>query len=280
MLGECAPALTAARSAGLRVITEIYILLSADSIVEQERLRYPDWEPIDLEYETFRRELSPEKRLLANTDFAICPSEAVREDLVANFGFRRESATVLPYGVEDEWLGIQNRPVPGRILFAGSACLRKGIHYLALASEILAAHGRKYEFRVAGDVSDSIRNHPRCRLLHFLGRIPRYHMIEELRTADVFVLPTLAEGSAEVIYQALAAGVPVVTTNAAGSVVRNGIEGLIVPERDAESLADALSGIVEDRGRRTAIAIRANRLAADYTWTRYGDRLRELLQTV
>ena len=50
----------------------------------------------------------------------------------------------------------------------------------------------------------------------------------------MFVLPSLAEGSAEVTYEAIAAGVPVVTTRAAGSVVRDGIEGRIVPERDPD----------------------------------------------
>jgi len=62
-----------------------------------------------------------------------------------------------------------------------------------------------------------------CRSLSFLGRVPRDRIHEEFQTADLFVLPTLAEGSAEVTYEALAAGLPVITTKSAGSVVRDGI---------------------------------------------------------
>jgi len=50
------------------------------------------------------------------------------------------------------------------------------------------------------------------------------------------VLPSLAEGSAGVIYEALASGFAVITTESAGSVVRDGIEGFIVPEGDPQAL--------------------------------------------
>ena len=49
-------------------------------------------------------------------------------------------------------LSVPDEPVRGRILFAGTADLRKGIHYLAMAAEKLVEHGLHYEFRVAGNV--------------------------------------------------------------------------------------------------------------------------------
>ena len=82
-------------------------------------------------------------------------------------------------------------------------------------------------------------------------------MVNEFRQADVFVLPTLAEGSAEVINEALGAGIPVVTTPAAGSVVRDGIEGRIVPERDPAALAAAIDELLSDRPLRARMALAA-----------------------
>jgi len=91
------------------------------------------------------------------------------------------------------------------------------------------------------------RKPEQCRHLKFLGRIPRAQIAGEFAAADLLVLPSLAEGSAETTYEALACGVPVVTTLEAGSVVRDGIDGRIVPSRDPVALADAIAEIVEDR---------------------------------
>ena len=233
MLGECPPAMIAARERGLKTVSEIYIMLSTDSVVAEERKRFPDWEPEDPDYERFRKELASEDTLLRNTDIAVCPSEGVRADLVRNFGFPVERTVIIPYEVEDSWLKIASAPVPGRILFAGAAGLRKGIHYLARAAAILRSQGYRYEFRIAGDVEPRVREHPDAAALTFLGRVPRSEIADEFASADVYALPSLGEGSAVSTYQALAVGIPVVTTLAAGSVVRDGVDGYIVPERDA-----------------------------------------------
>jgi glycosyltransferase involved in cell wall biosynthesis len=168
---------------------------------------------------------------------------------------------------------VRNEPVCGRILFTGTAELRKGIHYLAMAAEKLVLRGGRYEFRVAGNVERSIANQEQCRHLNFLGRVPRAQIAGEFAAADLLVLPSLAEGSAETTYEALACGVPVVTTLEAGSVVRDGIDGRIVPSRDPEALANAIADIIEDRQKRQRMSRAARHRAHDYTWERYGERL-------
>jgi glycosyltransferase involved in cell wall biosynthesis len=71
---------------------------------------------------------------------------------------------------------------------------------------------------------------------------------------------------AEVTYEALACGLPVVTTRATGSVVRDRREGRIVPERDPKALADAIEQIVEDGALRDQLAIAARQRAHEFTW--------------
>src|SRR5437667_10692292 len=107
-------------------------------------------------------------------------------------------------------LSVPDEPVRARILFAGTADLRKGIHYLAMASEKLVEQGFHYEFRIAGDVEHSVANQRECRYLTFLGRVPRAGMTREFASADLFVLPALAEGWAEARSGALACGGTVV----------------------------------------------------------------------
>src|SRR5258705_10201873 len=106
-------------------------------------------------------------------------------------------------------LQLKSCTIPGTVLFAGTADLRKGIHYLAMAAEELKCRGRSYESRIAGNVTPKIAQRQECRQLTFLGRVPRDQMQNEFARADILVLPSLAEGSAEVTYEALAAGIPV-----------------------------------------------------------------------
>lgn len=273
MLAEASPFLIEARRRGLKVVNEVYILISTEKIVAEERRAFPGWELEQQNYDLIRSEFYERDPLLTETDLAICPSEAVRDDLVKNHGFNSEKTAIVPYGMNTTWLALDPKPQRGRILFVGTADLRKGIHYLAKAAEQLHGRGRKYEFRVAGNVSPEISRRPECQRLNFLGRVPRDRIHEEFQSADVFVLPSLAEGSAEVTYEAMAAGVPLVTTRAAGSVARDGIEGRIVPERDANALAKAIEQLVEDRQLRERLANAARERARDYTWEKYGERL-------
>jgi glycosyltransferase involved in cell wall biosynthesis len=90
----------------------------------------------------------------------------------------------------------------------------------------------------------------------------------------------LTEGSAGVTYEALAAGVPVITTAAAGSVVRDGADGVIVPERDTGVFAEAIVSIVNNRQWRDELAASARERAAGYTWPRYGERLLAALRSM
>lgn len=280
MLGEGRPFLIEARRRGLVTVAEVYILLSTERILAEERRLFPDWEPEAPDYEALRRGFGHEEGLPQLADHFICPSAAVQTDLVESWGVAPHRTTLVPYGMNPSWLELQCQPQRGRVLFVGTADLRKGIHYLAMAAEKLRAQGHQYEFHVAGNVSDQVRQQPLCRHLTFLGRIPRDRIQKEFSAADVFVLPSLAEGSAEVTYEALAAGLPLITTAAAGSVAREGIEGRIIHERDPVALAAAIEQVVEDRTLRARMALAARERARDYMWEKYGERLVAALQNV
>ncbi|WP_376705423.1 glycosyltransferase family 4 protein [Mesorhizobium sp. ISC25] len=211
--------------------------------------------------------------MLDHADILVCPSEFVRADLVDNFGVEPARTRIVPYAVAPSWFDIAPRPQRGRVLFAGTADLRKGIHIFGQASQMLMKAGDHYEFRVAGEVSPRIRARPEVGALTFLGRVPRDKVHIEFQRADVLVLPSLVEGSAGVTYEALAAGVPTVTTRAAGSVVRHGTDGLIVEEGSPLALAEAIAKIVSDRALRDRMSLSARDHARTFSWERYRQRL-------
>ncbi|MEQ1751410.1 MAG: glycosyltransferase family 4 protein [Prosthecobacter sp.] len=273
MLNEYTTLMRAARAQGLKVVSEIYILMSTQRLLKEESLRFPGWGGEVPDFDLVMREFGWEGAPIGDADLYICPSEAVADDLVENWNVDRSATCMVPYGMNPSWLQLIPAPQTGRVLFVGTADLRKGIHYLAMAAEKLNAQGFHYEFRVAGHVTEQVRQQPICRYLNFLGRIPRDCIHEEFQQADLFVLPSLAEGSAEVTYEALAAALPLVVTKAAGSVVRDGVEGIIIPERDPHALGDAIHKIIEDRALRSRMASASRERARDFTWEKYGERL-------
>jgi glycosyltransferase involved in cell wall biosynthesis len=179
---------------------------------------------------------------------------------------------VVPYAVTPSWLELNCAPEIGRLLFAGSANVRKGIHYLARAATLLKGH---CSVVVAGNVSETVLRHPAASDLIFLGHLSKSEMALEFARADVFVLPSLAEGSASVTAEALGAGLPVVTTQAAGSIVRDGIDGIIVPERDPHAVVEAVLSIVHDRDKRNAMGLAARERAQAFTWDAFADKVIE-----
>ena len=261
--------LEAARAAGLRVVVDVFITPLAHHIVEDERRRFPDIEPPSDAEGELDREDERNRREFACADLLLCPGENVVAGVRSYAEGRNKAVAMVPYGCGVNFEGRRNTPVKGRILFAGTADLRKGIHYLGMAASSLARRG--WDFRVAGNVPEAIRRHPLMKDLNFLGRLPAPAMREEFLAADAFVLPTLAEGCASVVHEAVMAGCPVVTTAASGTLVRDGQGGRIVPERDADALAEAIARVVEDRAMRDDLAESCRKLGEELSeeaWTR------------
>jgi glycosyltransferase involved in cell wall biosynthesis len=184
---------------------------------------------------------------------------------------------VVPYGVNPGRFGVPHRPRRSagdrlRVLFAGEVRLRKGAPDLL---EALRLHGPgRVEARLVGGVRLARKRlEPYAEVARFEGAVPRSRMRELFAWADVFVLPSLCEGSATATYEALAAGLPVVATPNTGSVVRDGVEGFLVPIRSPEAIADRLERLVSDRERLAAMSASARSRAAEFGWDRYGERL-------
>ena len=252
MFGEGLEFLKAAKIQGLRVAVDVFITPIAHRIVSDERRSHPAWEGTNCE--TDERSEPRIREVLELADLLLCPGQNV-VDGVKFFGEALvQKCRIVPYGSGIDFNGRRNEPIPGRVLFGGTAELRKGIHYFAAAAQQLRASGINADFRVAGNATESIRTQPACSALRFLGRIPRDTMQEEMLRADVLVLPTLAEGSASVIAEALAAGLPAITTPSAGSIIIHDQSGILVPERNSSELAAAISGLIADRSKRRYLA--------------------------
>lgn len=281
-LGNGGSFLDSAKRHGASIVTDFIITPRYLEIEDAERRRWSGWESrttTNSTIELFCRRMS---HLVQISDLYLCPSQTVARDLATLPGFDPARVRLVPYGISGVLIE-QAKPIPGRVLFAGAAGLRKGIPYLAEAARILKERAQEIEVVVAGTVTDAVRCRAETSALSFLGQIGREAMAREMARADIFCLPSLAEGSATSVFEAMANGLPIVTTPSSGTVVEDGIEGFIVPERDPEAIATAIGAIVKDREMRARMSVAARATAARYDDAACGERfvevIRELLVT-
>ncbi|MDR6288251.1 glycosyltransferase involved in cell wall biosynthesis [Inquilinus ginsengisoli] len=275
---ECLEQLQAARSRGLWTAVEQNIAAreTVDRLAWEEQERFPDWERPAMPTASAEAFGTREKAEWAEADMIVCPSEFVRQT-VADSGGPAHRCIVVPYGVDTRFqIPVRNRQQgPLRVLTIGTVGLRKGSPYILEAARQMRGQA---VFRMVGSGKAPAAAHAGLDgVAEFTGPIPRLEIIAQYAWADVFLLPSLCEGSATVIYEALAAGLPVVTTLNSGSVVRDGIDGFIVPIRDAGAITNALRLLHDDRAQLFEMSHNARFRARDFDLPSYGRRLCDAL---
>lgn len=231
--------------------------LTAELVRSQLR-RWPDWDRYEdrlLEAQrNAARGVVREETEWALADRIVGGSEFVREGLIA-MGVPAAKIHVVPYGVDPNSYSAVGHTMkeitsdkpgqPLRVLFAGKVGVWKG------APDLLEALGYLpsgcVEARLVGRIDlhvDKLSKLPSA--VEFLGAVPRARMAELYRWADVFVCPSISEGSAGVTYEALMSGLPVIATPNAGAPVRDNVDGMLVPIRDAQALATALKRYLDE----------------------------------
>lgn len=272
--GDALEQMRAAKQQGLWTAVEQMIAPRdvVETLLDQEMMRFPKWAGPVRDNPHARLFADREKAEWRLADVIVCPSEFVRKHVVA-CGGPEDRCVVVPYGVNASAAIDRPARMPGpiRVLTVGEVGLRKGSPYVVEAARLMEGAAR---FRMAGRVRvpDDVKQEI-SQWVELRGIVPRSQIVEEFRWADVFLLPSLCEGSATAVYEALAAGLPVITTENTGSVVRDGIEGFIVPVCDPEAIATAVRALADNPELRRSMSTNALLRAAEHTVEAYGERL-------
>lgn len=253
-------------------------------MLRSEAERWAGWEGEEDEIDLSGRLSEREEAEWRLADRIVCGSSFARDTLV-ELGADATRCSVVPYaghvarsrvgGLPDgSRRGAHDRPL--RVLFVGTLQLRKGLPYLLAAVDLLPRSA--FEIRLVGPPKLAPHAmHLLAQRTEVIGAVPRGEVDRHYDWADVMVLPTLSEGSANVCYEAMAAGLAVVTTPNAGSVITDGVDGLLVPARDAEALAAALARLEADRALLAAIAAEARVVSGHASLLDYAASLRALV---
>jgi glycosyltransferase involved in cell wall biosynthesis len=188
-------------------------------------------------------------------------------------GFPEEKLYYLPRGVDVERFKPGERPPVFRAVFSGALIERKGIHHLLEAWHSLNL--KDAELWLVGAVHDEARQHLKnywrdnIKVVGFARDVENY-----LSQGTIHIFPSQCEGSAKVVYEAAACGLPQITTREAGDVVNDGVEGIIVPPANVGRLAEAILQLYRnpDTVARMSIAAR-RRVVENYTWDHFRTRL-------
>lgn len=197
-------------------------------------------------------------------------------------GIKPEKISVIPFGAPVDYF----HPKPKtdklfRALFVGRVGPRKGVHYLLKAwqelqlpeAELLLVGINEFPQGYLGKYGDSIR---------YVPSVPHACLNDYYSSANVLVLPSLVEGLPLVVLEAMACGIPIITTTNAGvsDIISNGVEGFIVPIRDVEALKEKMEWCYSNPLELSAMGIAARRQAEHLTWSLYRQRLASQVKQV
>jgi glycosyltransferase involved in cell wall biosynthesis len=211
-------------------------------------------------------------RKIAAADFIVCISSYARSQLMYLSPYDCWSKLHLcRLGIDPHLFSPLPRNSPSvdksarafEILCVGRLTPAKGQHLLLDALRQLLDQGRNVRLRLVGNGPDesSLRAHAaRLNLADrviFEGPVNQDLIRSVYALADVFCLPSFAEGLPVVLMEAMSMGIPCLTTSIAGipELIRHGIEGLLVPPSDLDALVNALAKIIDDDSLRTSIAM-------------------------
>ncbi len=168
---------------------------------------------------------------------------------------------------------------PIKVLFAGSMGQRKGLGDLFEAVRLL--NSKDIELVIMGSLQTDMSFY-RGILQNFTYEPGRSHqqVLSLMRTCDIFCLPSIVEGRALVMQEAMSQGLPIIITPNTGGedLVIEGETGFLVPIRSPEAIAEKLLWFINNRSKIPIMGEKAKRYAATYTWENYGKTVIESIK--
>lgn len=204
-----------------------------------------------------------------------------------NLGVLEEKIEIVPNGVDfTEAKSITAEKNPRRIVCVGRLSWEKGHEYLFGAMPEILKSFPDARLVLAGagareaELKELAEKTGIAGVIDFLGNLPHNEVISEIKKAEVFICPSLAEGLGIVFIEAQACGTPVIGTNVGGipDVIENGRTGILVPPRDSSAIAEAIKRIFEDKAFAEEIVKNANESVKKFDWNKITEQVSEIYQ--
>lgn len=267
---------TAARELNLRRIYDLPIAYwqTLRQLLAEEVERLPGWE-ITLGGGTSDSQAKLERKIreLELAEMVICPSQFVAGSLPETVRTKKK-IVVAPFGsppASSSKTGGRAANRKLRVLFAGSLTQRKGLGDLFAAMRLL--NRTDVELVVMGMPQAPMEFYRKeyNAFTYEPGR-PHGEVLELMQSCDVFCLPSIVEGRALVMQEAMSQELPlIITPNTGGEdLIEEGVTGFLVPIRRPDKIAEKITWFLEHPGMLTEMSRAARAKAAQLTWGSYG----------
>lgn len=205
--------------------------------------------------------------------------EAYREEL-------RRKSQVIPNGISQ--LFLQNQPQAGTaarepvgLIYVGNINTNKNLETTIAAAQLLRRRGKEVTVTAVGAIQEEKYRKllEETAFARHYDRAPQQEVLEHLRKADIFVMPSHTETFGLVYAEAMSQGLPVLYTAGQGfdGQFSEGTVGYRVSDRDPQTIADGVEQIVKDYGR---ISQNCVRLAGEFDWDRIANRYGEIYRRI
>lgn len=217
------------------------------------------------------------------SDYIIVQSDFVKNLYIKN-GFSKNKIFILPGAIKTNIQKlIKNKKIfPKKItyLYVGNIYEAKGINYLLKAWG--DADIKNAELILCGEINKTmktkinyyVKKHKNIILTGFKNPIPFY------KKSSVFVFPSLSEGMARVNLEAMAMGLPVITTKESGSPVKNNKSGFIIPAKNSSALKEKMLYFYNNKNEIKKMGKNARKTVQNYTWNNFSDNFYKIIKKI
>jgi len=285
--GSCLQSIKAVKKNGGIAICELATahITFAKRILNEEKQLHPEWAD---SISNVDFPMHYEKRLVEEpneADIVIAASAFTKLSLTES-GIPESKIHILPLGADVEHIKYlekkRNKRKPLKLLYAGTVTQRKGIYYLLEAVKNFSKS--EVELHIIGNVFGSGTAFEKYKDLYtYHGSVSQQQLFEMYHEFDVLMLPTIFEGFALVIVEAMAAGLPVITTahSIGPELINDNQNGYIVPIRNIEAIKISIEKIVNKTADEfEEMSKKARTSALNYSWNKYKNRLEVFLEKI
>jgi alpha-maltose-1-phosphate synthase len=244
------------------------------NIMRQEAEHFPELASVIQSIHEPTWKIERKKQEIQLADHIFVASSVTKKSLL-EIGVKTEKISVISYGAPVEY--FQPQPKPDncfRALFVGRVSPRKGVHYLLPAWKDLKLKNAELVLVGQNLFPDGWLEQYKNICRH-VPSVPHLLLNQYYSSASVLVFPSLIEGFGLVLLEAMACGIPIITTpNTAGpDIITDGVEGFIIPIRDVEAIKEKLEWCYSHPQELAEMGKAARRKAEQLNWGVYRQRL-------
>jgi len=258
-------------------------LLLAEAVnthpVEASRLLAPEYEFLNIPKSRIKEQIGSIRH--GRFDYLLAPSELVKNSFVKQ-GFPKDKIFVLHYGINlNSFRKIEAKESKNdrsncfRVVCLAYISPRKGqVHLLEAWKKLKLPDS---ELLLIGRLDPNMREKisEYDGLFRHISHVPNHLLHQIHNSADIFVLPTIEDGFSLAVGEAMACGLPTITTrnNGAAEILEHGKDGFVISARSPEEIAQHIEILYRDKDLRSAMGFSARQKASRLSWKTYASQL-------